>query len=79
MSWKGLWLCQVTTLLLAYTITALHHLGVEGRSLKASRPGAYSYRNLASVNVPAAEEGWTLGRASYNNPPATFNNSFVTR
>ena len=75
----GAGVCQAAVLLLACTFAALHHTAVEGRSLPAlpSRPGAYTLRRLQSVDVPASQEGWTLGRASYNNPPDTFNNSFV--
>lgn len=81
-NWRGPWSCQATVLLLACTAAMLHHTEVEGRSWKASSPGVYAYgRRLASVDLPAgtANEGWTLGRASYNGPPATFTQSFTDK
>ena len=75
-SWK---LCQAAALLLACTLAPLHCTGVEGRSVKASISEAYSVeRRLESVVLPAgaANEGWTLGRASYHSPPDTFSKSF---
>ncbi|KAL3133728.1 hypothetical protein ABBQ32_008218 [Trebouxia sp. C0010 RCD-2024] len=74
--WK---LCRATALLLAFALAALDCPGVEGRSVRASRSGAYSVqRRLRSIALPAggANEGWTLGRASYNSPPDTFSKSF---
>ena len=71
---RGLWSCQTTALLLACAFVVLHQPGVEGRSLKSSRPGPY--RRLESVNLPAGDEGWTLGRASYNSPSEKFNDTF---
>lgn len=64
-------------LLLVYAFAALHNTAVEGRSLKASTPGPYILRHLQSIDLPAGDQGWTLGRASYNNPTEKFNNTFV--
>lgn len=70
--------CRTTVLLLlVYAFAALHNTAVEGRSLKASTPGPYILRHLQSIDLPAGDQGWTLGRASYNNPTEKFNNTFV--
>lgn len=72
---RGPGVCQTTVLLLACAFIALHNTAVEGRSFAASRP--YTFRRLQSVNLPADDPGWTLGRASYSNPSEGFNNTFV--
>ena len=71
----GWW--QTTVLLLACAFAALHHTAVEGRNFEASRPRPHTFRRLQSIDLPAGEQGWTLGRASYNNPSDGFNRSFV--
>lgn len=80
-SWR---LCLATALLMAFTVAALHCPVVDGRNLESStrKPGEYTVgRRLGSVTLPAgiANEGWTLGRASYGGPPNKFTKSFVQK
>lgn len=74
LNWKG---PRLTALLLACTFAAVQHDAVEGRSLKANRPAPYRHLLVQSVDLPAGGGGWTLGRASYNNPSDRFKQAFI--
>ena len=75
---KSLW-TEPAVLLLACTTAVLLLTGSEARNLQTSRPELDTFeRRLQSVDLPAdsANEGWTLGRASFYGPSDSFSKQF---
>ena len=79
--WRSLAPAAVQVLLLL-ACTTLHLTGADARSLAANRLIPHIFeRRLEAVALPAGNgnEGWTLGRASFNGPPDSFSSKFQRR